>query len=47
MVTKRKRTPKKSLGVNGGGGKVKLTHIQKILMNKGAMKTPLPKNRGR
>lgn len=32
---KKKRTSKKSLGVNGGGGKVRLTVIEKALMGKG------------
>lgn len=33
--SKKKRTPKKSQGKNGGGGKVKLTPLQKVLVANG------------
>lgn len=34
---KKKRNPKVSKGVNGGGGKTTLTELQKVLMGKGLM----------
>lgn len=34
---KKKRTPKVSKGINGGGGKTRLTELQKALMGKGIM----------
>jgi hypothetical protein len=33
--SKKKRTPKTSKGIHGGGGKVKLSVIEKALMGKG------------
>ena len=33
--TKKQRTPKTSKGIHGGGGKVTLTAVQKVLMGKG------------
>jgi hypothetical protein len=33
--TQRPRKPKTSLGIHGGGGKVKLTEVQKVLLGKG------------
>lgn len=33
----RKRTPKRSKGINGGGGRVSLTEIEKVLLGKGLM----------
>lgn len=33
--SKKKRTPKKSKEIHGGGGKTRLTIIQKALMGKG------------
>ena len=39
---KKKRTPKKSKEIHGGGGKVKLTPIQKILMGKGLVDATRP-----
>jgi hypothetical protein len=36
--SKRPRKPKKSKEIHGGGGKVRLTELQKALMGKGAMK---------
>jgi hypothetical protein len=34
---KKKRNPKVSKGINGGGGKTRLTELQKALMGKGIM----------
>lgn len=34
-VNKRKRTPKTSQGIHGGGGKTTLSETQKALMGKG------------
>lgn len=36
--SKKKRAHKVSKGVHGGGGKVRLTELEKALMGKGAMK---------
>lgn len=36
--SKRKRTPKTSKGIHGGGGKVRLTELEKALMGKGVMR---------
>lgn len=36
MAGQRKRTAKRSKGVHGGGGKVRLSEMQKVLMGKGA-----------
>ena len=38
----KKRAQKISNGVHGGGGKVTLTHLQKILLGKGAYATFRP-----
>lgn len=35
MANQRKRTSKTSKGINGGGGKVKLTRLQQYLLGKG------------
>lgn len=35
--TKKPRKPKTSKGIHGGGGKVSLTALQLVLMNKGMM----------
>ena len=40
--SKRKREKKVSAGIHGGGGKVTLTHLQKILLGKGAYQTFKP-----
>lgn len=32
--SKKKRTPKRSQGINGGGGKVSLTYLEKALISK-------------
>lgn len=36
-VQKRKRKPKVSKGIHGGGGKTRLSYAQKILMGKGRL----------
>jgi hypothetical protein len=36
---KKQRTPKTSKGIHGGGGKTKLSTLQKALMGKGLMAT--------
>ena len=38
-VTKKKREHKTSKGEHGGGGKVRLSYIQKILLGGGALRT--------
>lgn len=37
-TSKKKREHKVSKGINGGGGKVRLTELEKALMGKGAMR---------
>lgn len=41
-MAQKKRAKKVSNGVHGGGGKVTLTHLQKILLGKGAYQTFKP-----
>lgn len=41
-VNKKKRTPKVSKGIHGGGGKTSLGEVQKVLMGKGRFRTFLP-----
>lgn len=42
MANKKKRTPKVSAGINGGGGKVTLTTLQKALLGKGLVQSFRP-----
>lgn len=45
--SKRKRDHKVSRGVHGGGGKTRLTELEKALMGKGVLaryRAPLPRN---
>jgi hypothetical protein len=42
--SKKKRKQKISKGINGGGGKVKLTTLQKALMGKGIIASAGPKS---
>ena len=39
---KRKRTSKTSKGIHGGGGKVRLTELEKALMGKGILSSTKP-----
>lgn len=41
-MPQKKREHKESKGIHGGGGKVRLTHIEKILMGKGAYQAMKP-----
>lgn len=43
---KRKRTPKRSLGIHGGGGKVTLTRVQKVLLGGGTYASTKPMETG-
>ena len=43
MAQKKKRTPKTSKGINGGGGKVRtLTPVEKVLLGKGLARSFRP-----
>ena len=42
MANKKKRTPKTSKGVHGGGGKVRLDAVQKVLLGGGLAQTFKP-----
>lgn len=42
---KKKRNPKTSKGINGGGGKVSLSELQKALLGKGAFDRLLRKGK--
>ena len=42
MANKKKRKPKSSQGIHGGGGKTRLTELQKVLLGKGMFASMKP-----